>query len=48
MGGNSVYLHYFGLWQPVVLYIMKPRILLYPGDNCIGEEISYFYNSYMV
>jgi hypothetical protein len=43
-----VYLHYVGLWQAIVLYIMKPRILSNPGGNCIGKEISYFYRSYMV
>jgi len=43
-----VYFHYVGLWQPIVLYIMKPRILAYPGDKCIGKEISSFYNNYMV
>jgi len=43
-----VYLHYVGLWQPIVLYIMKPRIISYPGDNCTSKEISSFYGSYMV
>jgi hypothetical protein len=43
-----VYFHYVGLWQPIVLYIMKPRILFYPGDKCIGKEISSFYNNYTV
>jgi hypothetical protein len=26
---------------------MKPRILSYPGDKCIGKEISSFCNNYM-
>jgi len=43
-----VYLRYVDLWQAIVLYIMKPRIISYPGDNCIGKEISSFYSSYMV
>jgi hypothetical protein len=26
---------------------MKPRILPYPGDNCIGKEICSFYSCHM-
>jgi len=43
-----VYLHYVGLWQPIVLYILKTKIFSYPGDNCTGKEISSFCNSYAV
>lgn len=43
-----VYLHYVGLWHPIVLYIMKPKILCYPGDKCIGKTISSVYSRYMV
>jgi hypothetical protein len=43
-----VYLHYVGLWQLIVLYFMKPKILFFPGDSCIGKEISSFCSSYMV